>query len=117
MKKMLLTLVVAATASVSVVANANTVRLPWFKLNQTIVDSANFGGCMARTPSFAEIAPSCGDRFVVFSCSGELQDADSAGRLFDIAQIAMATGKEVQFHVDTTKKHNGFCMAVRADIR
>ncbi|MGB5621843.1 MAG: hypothetical protein WBN65_05060 [Gammaproteobacteria bacterium] len=78
---------------------------------------SKFGGCMALlSKTFADVLPACGNRWVTFSCDGTYTDPVRAYRMLDQAQLALATGMEVNVMVDDSKKHNGYCFASRIDV-
>lgn len=122
MKKVVLGAAMVLAMGLSSVAQANVVRLPWANVVDTLVnDGGTFGGCLARiNVNISSIAPGCpgaNASYVAFSCTGELQSEDAANRLFDTAQMALLTNRQIRFEVDTNKKHNGYCVATRAEIR
>lgn len=124
MKKILLGAAAALVMGISGAANAEIVRLPWASvLDITVNDGSNFGGCLARLSANASSATggACpgtnGSSYISFSCTGELQAAEVGEKLYETAQIGMLTNRQVRFHLDTNKRHNGYCVAVRADFQ
>lgn len=122
MKKQLLAVAIIGLVSFAGAANAKTVRLPWAKVVDTLVnDGSTFGGCLARINvninTTAPLCPGGAASYVAFSCTGEIQSADAANRIFETAQMAQMLNKEIRFEVDDVKKHNGYCVATRAEIR
>ena len=86
----------------------------------------NYGGCMVRidpTPSDAMLDGSflncpTGDSFVSFDClnkSGQVSK-NTAVQMFQTAQLALVTGKKVQFVLDDEVKLDGWCLARRVDL-
>ena len=87
------------------------------KVLGVLIDSANFGGCMAfLSVSPTSTLPGCGANWVSFSCTGDFTDTVRAYRMLDQAQLALATQKNAGFSIDDTKLHNGYCFANRIDI-
>ena len=121
MKKVLSTAAIALTIGLSACANAEIVMLPWAKVVDSTVHAENFGGCMVRINlNVEETTTQCrgaNASFLTFSCTGELQDEAIANKLFDTAQMAQLTERQIRFWVDTNKKHNSYCMVMRADVR
>ena len=121
MKKILLGAAAALVMGVSGAANAEIVMLPWTKVVDSTIHSENFGGCMIRVAmNVQDTAPQCrgaAASFLTFSCSGDLQDSESANKLFEAAQIAQLANRQIRFWVDTNRQHNSYCMVVRADMR
>ena len=77
-----------------------------------------FGGCMASL----SVAPhteglDCRTQpWVTFDCAGEHVSPSAALRMFDVAQVAQLTRREVMLIVDDTRKHGGFCLVRRIDL-
>ena len=122
MSKKLMAVALIGLLGVSGVADAKTVRLPWAKVVDTLVnDGSTFGGCLARinvnVNTSAPLCPGGAASYVAFSCTGEIQSADAANRIFETAQMAQMLNKEIRFEIDDVKKHNGYCVATRAEIR
>ncbi len=122
MSKKLMAVALIGLLGVAGVAEAKTVRLPWTKVADTLVnDGSTFGGCLARininVNTTAPLCPGSTTSYVAFSCTGEIQSADAANRIFETAQMAQMLNKEIRFEVDDVKKHNGYCVATRAEIR
>lgn len=125
MRKLVLSSLIAMTALTSVIAEAKVIRLPFGKITNSIAtDGKTYGGCIALINfDIKKTAPNCtagsvaGHSYVSFSCNGDLQDAETGLMLFEQAQMAQLMGKEVRFEIDDAKKHNGFCMVTRAEIR
>ena len=122
MKKILLGAAAALVMGVSGAANAEIVRLPYVDVADALLnDGSVFGGCLARINyNISTVAPACkgaATSYVAFSCTGELQNVETAEKLFEIAQMSVLTGKKVRFEVDTNRMHNGYCLATRAEIR
>ncbi len=85
---------------------------------RTLVDSENFGGCMAQLDISSGALPSaCKPDWVSFSCSGEFNAPEHGYRKLDAAQLALATETPVTTWVVDTKLHNGYCFAWRLDNR
>ncbi|MDP5138566.1 hypothetical protein ORJ04_21705 [Rheinheimera baltica] len=121
MKKILLGAAAALVMGISGAANAEIVRLPYVTVADALLnDGSSFGGCLARINfNVANSAPSCkgaATSYVAFSCTGDLQNTETAEKLFEIAQMALLTGKKVRFEVDTNRMHNGYCMVTRAEL-
>lgn len=88
------------------------------KVTRTLVQpDGTFGGCMAAlTVSPASVLPSCAGTWVTFSCTGDFGDVIGAWRQFDQAQLALAGDHLVVVGVDDSRKHNGYCYALRFDV-
>ena len=77
-----------------------------------------YGGCMASL----SVAPhteglDCRTQpWVTFDCAGEHIGKATALRMFDVAQVAQLTEREVEVIVDDTRKHGGFCLVRRIDL-
>jgi hypothetical protein len=79
-----------------------------------------YGGCMAYLAnplSYATPKPNCPSNWVSFSCDGTYAAKDVASMMLDQAQLAYATKRSVYVVVDDAKKHNGYCLATRLDLR
>jgi hypothetical protein len=76
-----------------------------------------FGGCMAAlSVSPQSVLAGCQGSWVTFSCTGDFTDQVRAYRMVDVAELALATGKEVQVFFRDDMKHNGYCFAYRIDV-
>jgi hypothetical protein len=62
------------------------------------------------------VLPSCGSWWVTFSCTGNFMDRVRAYRMLDAAELALATGKQVNVWFRDDKMHNGYCLADRLDV-
>ncbi len=122
------TLVVCATLTLTTPANA--IRgglLPPVKVLEILLTSDGnpggsgllYGGCMAWLSSpvnTASNAPDCTGNWVAFSCDGTYTSKEVAQLMLDQAQLAMVTKSSIYVEVDDSKKHNGYCTAVRMDL-
>mgnify|MGYP007032576530 CR=1 FL=1 len=115
----LLATIAGATLLTSAAVSADVVQSDWGKVHRLLVHETEFGGCLAMMTDNSLETKSGGacTNWISFSCTGELNDEDTALRMFESAQIAFLTGREIRVDVDTTRKHNGHCMAVRFDYR
>lgn len=87
-------------------------------VNQVLISGdASFGGCMALLSADPQtVLPSCQNWWLSFSCSGDFIDPMRAYRMLDAAELALATGKQVQVFFQDDKMHNGYCLANRIDV-
>jgi hypothetical protein len=98
----------ALAASGSVTAYVNRVLL---------TGDATYGGCMAALSVNPQtVLPDCQTWWVTFSCSGDFTDRVRAYRMVDVAELALAAGKQVQVWFRDDMKHNGFCFVHRIDV-
>ena len=83
----------------------------------TVADD-RFGGCMvALSVSPSDEGLDCPtSKWVTFSCTGTHTSKSNALRMYDSAQLAFVTGREVRVWVDDTRKHNGHCFVSRIDV-
>jgi hypothetical protein len=82
-----------------------------------ITGESDFGGCMAAlSVSPQSVLPGCRSGWVTFSCSGDFTDPVRAYRMVDVAELAIATGKQVQVYFRDDLKHNSYCFAYRIDV-
>lgn len=110
---------IAGAALLTSAASADEVRSTWTKVDRLLIHETEFGGCMAMLSNDSLTSNSggaCTD-WVAFSCTGELNDEDTALRMFEAAQIAYLTNREVRVTVDSSRKHRGHCVAVRFDFQ
>lgn len=78
---------------------------------------STWGGCMAALSVDPQtVLPNCQTWWVTFSCSGDFTDPVRAYRMVDVAELALATGKQVQVWFQDDKKHNTYCFANRIDV-
>ena len=98
----------ALAASGYVVANVNRVLM---------AGDATYGGCMALLSANPQtVLPGCNTWWVTFSCSGDFTDPVRAYRMVDVAELALATGKQVQVYFRDDMKHNSYCFVYRIDV-
>ena len=91
----------------------------WIKgtVNRTLLQEGAWGLCMANiVPGPETVLPSCAEGWVTFSCSGDFNSKSAGNLKFQSAQLAFITGKELDIAVEDTKRHNGYCFAVRVDV-
>lgn len=82
-----------------------------------LVDSVNFGGCMAlMTPGPEATLTNCGAGWVTFSCTGDFNTKTLGNSKLQMAQLAKVANLNVGLVVDDTKMHNGYCFAQRIDV-
>lgn len=87
-------------------------------VDRVLIDSTNFGGCMARlSPSPQAFLPNCKPDWVTFGCDGVLMPKDMAYHLYSAAQLGLVTGIPIEVQVNDAKRHNGYCLAERVDNR
>lgn len=80
-------------------------------------DGGRWGECMALLDrAINQSGIDCPGQWVSFSCSGDFNTKDSAYKMFDTAQMAMALDLPVLVIADDQRKHSGWCYANRIDI-
>ena len=81
-------------------------------------DESQYGGCMALiSESPYEHGLDCPvGRWVTFDCAGEYVSKADASRMFDLAQMAFFTSRQVTLTVTDEMKHDRRCMAKRIDV-
>ena len=118
-RRLVIFMVAAGTMSVSLTLPSHAATesvAAEVKRTLTVADE-KFGGCMVQlSVSPSEKGLDCSTKWVTFSCTGTYTSKSSALRMYDSAQLAFVTGREVQVWVDDTKKHNGHCFANRIDV-
>lgn len=85
------------------------------KINRLMAHHEKFGLCMAQLNK-KNNSLSCSE-WVTFDCNGEFDgnSKTAANNMFNLAQLALVTGKTVRVAVDDTKKINGQCFATRIE--
>ena len=87
------------------------------KVNAVLVDSVNFGGCMALiVPGPEATLINCGAAWVTFSCTGDFNTKTFGNSKLQMVQLAKVADMNVSLLIDDTKMHNGYCFAQRIDI-
>jgi hypothetical protein len=106
-------------ASCAMPALANTAWVSNATIQRTLIQEGAFGGCMIQLDkSIAEAGLNCpAANWVSLDCDAIFGSIGSTQRIFDSAQMAFALEKLVHVRVDDSKKHNGFCVAVRFDVQ
>ncbi len=119
----LVTAIAMASTPIALATQALTQQVA---IGSTLQAHNNYGGCMVRidpAPSDAMLDGSflncpTGDSFVSFDClntSGQVSK-NTAIQMFQTAQLALVTGKKVQFVLDDEVKLDGWCLARRVDL-
>ena len=119
----LVTAIAMASTPIALATQALTQEVT---IGATLQENNNYGGCMVRinpAPSDAMLDGSflncpTGDSFVSFDClnkSGQVSK-NTAVQMFQTAQLALVTGKKVQFVLDDEVKLDGWCLARRVDL-
>lgn len=84
------------------------------KITRILTDSEAFGGCMVHiTDNIGNGCPNNG--WVSLDCTNTFY-TDSNKKLA-IALTAYSLDKKVSVFIDNTKKHSGYCLARRVDLR
>jgi hypothetical protein len=115
MKRLILGLVFLALSNQ---AYSDTAWIKNTSIKQVLNQSNTYGGCMLfLDTAIAEIGLACPGRWVALSCDGTFNNRDVAARMYDLAIVAIALDKKVSVEVDDTKKHNGYCVVKRMDLK
>lgn len=76
-----------------------------------------YGGCMAQlSVSLASQGLDCSRNWVTFSCTGDFASRQAAKTNFEMAQLALVTGREVLLVADDSRQHNSYCFVSRVDL-
>jgi hypothetical protein len=115
MKRLTMALVLASCA---MPALANIAWVPNATITRTLIQDGSFGGCMIQLDqNIADAGLNCpAANWVSLDCDGAFGSIGGSQRIFDSAQMAFALEKKVSVRVDDSKKHNGYCVAVRFDV-
>jgi hypothetical protein len=98
-------------------AAADTANITAFVEKTAVFADSTRGGCVAAlSKNPAAVLPACKKTWVTFSCDGTYTDPVRAYRLLDQAQLALATGLEVQVTVTDAKMHDGYCFASQIKV-
>ncbi len=124
MRKLMLTLTLnmfAFTGASLALVGSTTAETSYVfaHIKRTLVDAYSFGGCMAQlTENPKSKLSSCKGGWLTFDCDESLGDIDAvkAYRMFDQAQLALATGKKVRVDFRDDIKADGYCFAYRIDV-
>lgn len=85
-------------------------------IKRVLADSKVYGGCMIQiTANIGNGCPNGG--FVSLDCTNTFYTATDSKNKYALALTAYALEKTVTVVVDNTKKHNGFCVARRVDMK
>lgn len=109
--KIIQSLILAYICVVSSAVYATKISV-WSTVDDLLVSSDYYGGCMASTPVvLADIGLNCPGKWISFSCDGTFNKKDLAYHMFDLSQVSFVTKNKVYIKVDDLKKHNGYCVA------
>jgi hypothetical protein len=115
MKRLIAALVLASCAmpTLADIASINDATI-----QRTLTEEGSFGGCMIwLDKSIKDAGLNCpAANWVSLDCDGAYASKAAAQSMLDSAQLAFALNKKVFLKVDDSKKHNGFCVAVRLDV-
>ena len=84
------------------------------KITRILTDSKYYGKCMISIPFSAYSG--CNGNWVSLDCEGKYLDKGDGDRMLNVALIAQNMDKKVSVKIDSSKKHNGYCVATRVDI-
>ena len=87
------------------------------KIKEILVDDSRFGGCMVWVvpgPETLALDNACKSAYVSLDCAGDFGTKSSGQAKLQAAQLAYVTEQSINFYVDSTKQHNGFCVATNA---
>ena len=86
-------------------------------IHRTLIQENAYGGCMILVDqTIADAGLNCPSRWVSLSCDGTFSSKANAQNMLDSAQMAFALNKKVHLKIDDSKKHNGYCVAIRFDV-
>ena len=109
--------ITALAMTVSLVALADQGRVDGYVQQVLMTSGDAFGGCMAKlSVDPATVLPECRPYWISFSCSGHFMDPVRALRMYDHAQMAVATNYRVAVSFTDNSLHNGYCVASRIDV-
>ena len=106
-----------ALGLLAVNAAADTANITAFVEKTMVTSDSTRGGCVAAlSKNPAAVLPSCKKTWVTFSCDGTYTDPVRAYRMLDQAQLALATGLEVQVTVTDARMHDGYCFVEQIKV-
>jgi hypothetical protein len=115
MKRLTTALLLASCAmpSLADIAWVNNVTI-----QATLIEDGKYGGCMIKlNKSIIDAGISCpAANWLSLDCDGAYTSVAGAQRMYDTAQMAFVLEKKVFIRVDDSKKHNGYCVAIRMDM-
>ena len=86
-------------------------------IQKTLIQDNKYGGCMILVDqTIASVGLNCPSRWISLSCDGTFSSKANAQNMLDSAQMAFALNKKANVQIDDSKKHNGYCVAVRFDV-
>jgi hypothetical protein len=116
MKKLILSLVFLALSNH---AFSDAAWINSAKIKQVLNQSNAYGGCMLLlNKSIADSGLDCpASNWVALSCDGTFNNRDVAARMYDVGMMSIALDKKLSVQVDDSKKHAGFCVVKRMDMK
>lgn len=106
-------LVCAVFLSLSKLSYAGILKYENVTLDEVLIDSNDFGYCMAQ---IVEAAPCNRHGWVTFDCQGNFNNQTLAYRMFDQAQMALALKAKIEIRVESSEKINGYCVVKRVKV-
>ena len=98
-------------------AAADTANITAFVEKTMVTSDSTRGGCVAAlSKNPAAVLPACKKTWVTFSCDGTYTDPVRAYRMLDQAQLALATGLQVQVLVTDARMHDGYCFVEQIKV-
>ena len=105
-----------ALVSLASSVQAETAKLT-ATVEKTLVIDSSFGSCMASVnPLPGSVLAGCNSSWVTFSCTGDFNSKAVGQQKMQVAQLAQITGGTIDFYLDNTRKHSGYCFAWRVDL-
>jgi len=115
MKKLILSMALLALSNH---AYSDTAWIHNATITQVLNRSDAYGGCMLYLDTLiADTGLGCPSKWVALSCDGTYNNRDVAARMYDVGMMAIALDKKVNIQVDDTKKHHGYCVVKRMDMK
>ena len=116
MKNLILSLVFFALSNH---AHSDTAWINSAKIKQVLNQSNAYGGCMLLlNKSIADSGLDCpASNWVALSCDGTFNNRDVAAHMYDVGMMSIALDKKLSVQVDDSKKHAGFCVVKRMDMK
>lgn len=79
--------------------------------------NTNYGGCMVRvSPSPNTLWAECDNTYLSLGCDSQFISKSAGTSNLAAAQLAYVSNKTLLITVETTQKHNGFCLGDTVQI-
>ena len=82
--------------------------------SRILTEAHRYGQCMISIPHSARAG--CKANWISLDCEGKFSAGNTGDRMLNVALVAQNKNTKVAVYINSTKKHDGYCVAERVDM-